>query len=160
MVAPADTLRVTLGSAVTLSTSVQVYNPTTQTTAPANDDGLKLYVRAPDGTETIWGVAANEIVNDGTGLYHAVYVPDQTGMWTWRWAGDHVAQGASEGRFEVGSIYLATQTPPDLTDLMVMVPRGRRYIEGPYGPGFGRATLDDSQNYDMVADACADVILY
>lgn len=160
MVEPAGTFQVTLGAAVTLSTVVQVYNPETRTMGPVNDDGLKLYVRAPDGIETIWGVAPNEIVNDGTGLYHAVYVPDKIGVWTWRWAGDFEAQGASEGQFEVSSIYLAAQAPPDLTDLMVLVPRARRYIEGPYGPSFARPALQDSQIYDMVADACADVILF
>lgn len=51
-------------------------------------------------------------------------------------------------------------TTPDLTDLMVMVPRARRYIEGPYGAPFARTPLQDSQIYDMVADACADVILF
>jgi hypothetical protein len=51
-------------------------------------------------------------------------------------------------------------TPPDLTDLMVLVPRARRYIEGPYGPPPNRPSLDDSVIYNMVADATADIILY
>lgn len=51
-------------------------------------------------------------------------------------------------------------SPADLTDLMVMVPRARRYIEGPYGPPQNRPPLDDDMIYALVADACADVILY
>jgi len=48
----------------------------------------------------------------------------------------------------------------DLTDLMVLVPKARRYIEGPYGPPASRPSLSDQQIYDLVADACADVILF
>lgn len=48
---------------------------------------------------------------------------------------------------------------PSLTDLMVMVARARRYIEGPYGPPENRPPLMDGQIYAMVADACADIIL-
>jgi hypothetical protein len=48
----------------------------------------------------------------------------------------------------------------DLTDLMVLVPRARRYIEGPYGPPSTRPTLADDVLYPMVADACADIILF
>src|SRR5947209_19374774 len=112
MVAPADTLRVTLGSAVTLSTSVQVYDPTTQTTAPANDDGLKLYVRAPDGTETIWSAAANENATDRTGLDPAVSVPDQSGQWTRWWATHHRARAPSDGHCGVRPIHRTTPTRP------------------------------------------------
>lgn len=50
--------------------------------------------------------------------------------------------------------------PPDLTDLMVLVPRARRYIEGPYGAPANRPTLQDDQIYAMVADATADIILF
>ena len=48
----------------------------------------------------------------------------------------------------------------DLKDLMVLVPRARRYIEGPYGAPPNRPTLQDAQIYAMVADACADIILF
>jgi hypothetical protein len=49
---------------------------------------------------------------------------------------------------------------PDLTDLMVLVARTRRYIEGPYGPPEGRPALTDGVVYTMVADALADIILF
>jgi hypothetical protein len=52
------------------------------------------------------------------------------------------------------------RTGPDLTDLMVMVTRARRYIEGPYGPPENRPPLTDDVIYPIVADACADIILY
>jgi hypothetical protein len=48
----------------------------------------------------------------------------------------------------------------DLTDLMILVPRARRYIEGPYGPASNRPLLADDVIYPMVADACADIILF
>jgi len=48
----------------------------------------------------------------------------------------------------------------DMTDLMILVPRARRYIEGPYGPPQNRPPLADDVIYPMVADACADIILF
>lgn len=51
-------------------------------------------------------------------------------------------------------------TGPDLTDTNVMVPRARRYIEGPYGPPENRPSLADDVVNAMVADACADIILF
>jgi hypothetical protein len=55
---------------------------------------------------------------------------------------------------------VAGTTGPDLTDLMVLVPRARRYIEGPYGPPQNRPALDDPTIYNMVADATGDIILF
>lgn len=50
-------------------------------------------------------------------------------------------------------------TGPDLTDLMVLVPKTRRYIEGPYGPPENQPPLQDTDIYNLAADACADIIL-
>jgi len=50
--------------------------------------------------------------------------------------------------------------PPDLTDLRVLVPRATRACEGPYGPPTGRPSLADDVVYAMVADACAEIILF
>jgi hypothetical protein len=46
------------------------------------------------------------------------------------------------------------------TDLMELVPRARRAMEGPFGPPPGRPALADEQIYPMVADATADIILF
>lgn len=48
---------------------------------------------------------------------------------------------------------------PDLRDLRVLVPGARRATEGPWGAPMGKSALSDDQLYDMVADACAQVIL-
>jgi hypothetical protein len=47
----------------------------------------------------------------------------------------------------------------DLTDLIVLVPKARRYCEGPYGSPENRPPLEESQLYAMVADGCADIIM-
>jgi hypothetical protein len=159
--ASAPTYRVTLGAAVTLSTVVNQRDPATGALTPANDDGLQLSVTAPDGTETVTVAASDgtNIVNDAPGLYHAVLQPTQIGVYSWRWLGDETAQGAAEGTFEVWSIYVAPNTPPDLTDLRVLVPRAIRACEGPYGPPSGRPALAEDVVYPMVADACGEIIL-
>lgn len=51
-------------------------------------------------------------------------------------------------------------TVADLSDLAVLVPWARRACEGPFGPPAGLGTLLDSQLYPMVADACAEIILF
>src|SRR5436305_43145 len=116
---------------------------------------------SPGGVETVMTAVGDGslIVNPAVGLYHAVFTPTEIGVYSWRWLGDNVAQGAAEGTFEVWSIYVAPDTPPDLTDLRVLVPRAIRACEGPYGPPEGRAPLTEDVVYPMVADACGEIIL-
>ncbi len=58
-----------------------------------------------------------------------------------------------------GGLLVGGPPAPDLTDLMILVPRARRNMEGPFGPPENRPPLDDSVIYNMVADACAEIIL-
>lgn len=48
----------------------------------------------------------------------------------------------------------------DLTDLAVLVPWARRACEGPFGPPAGLPSLQDNVIYPMIADACAEIILF
>jgi hypothetical protein len=154
-------LIVTLGNMVTLSTQIELRDPVTGVLTPSADAGLTLYVTAPDGTETPYTLAsAPPIVHSGTNFYYLQLLPDQLGDWAWRWLGDSAAQGATEGAFTVESDYVTDPEPPDLTDLRVLVPWTRRACEGPFGPPAGLPMLVDSQLYAMVADACAEVILF
>jgi hypothetical protein len=153
-----DLLRVTLGASVTLRHLVEAADPTTGDPVPTDDPGIQLLIMAPNGDVTTWTVQANEIVHDGPGSYHAVYLPDQLGVWTWRWVAADV-KDAGEGQFEVWSIYVPDGTPPDLTDLRVLVPRAIRACEGPYGAPDGKPPLTDDVVYPMVADACGSIIL-
>jgi hypothetical protein len=153
----ATAIRVTLGGSVTLATAVQVRDPVTGAVALVDDPGLELFLTGPDGVETTLAIAPNEIVHDSTGHYHAEYLPDQLGAWAWRWLGDNVAQGASEGTFSVASIYVAHPTPPDVTDVRMLVPQVQRAVEGVVRANW---TLDPDEVKDLVADAAAEVVLY
>lgn len=151
--------KVTLGGSVTLSTSVAVRDPETGQLTLADDPGLQLLVTAPNGLETVWSIGPDRIVRDGTGGYHAEYMPDQIGIWRWRWLGDNLAQGASEGTFTVESIYEGAVT--DIRDLRVLVPACRRAIDGPQAttPDAPSTTLNDTEVLGLLADATAELIL-
>jgi hypothetical protein len=141
-----------------LSTMVAALDPVTGITTLTDDPGIVLRVRDPAGVETVYSLGP--IVHDGTGLYHLELYHDSLGVWYWRWEGDVNARGAAEGTFNVTSAYVGVVDPPDLTDLLVLVPRARRYCEGPYGAPSGLPALSEAQLYAMIADACGDIILY
>jgi hypothetical protein len=148
---------ITLGNIVTLSTTVGVRDPETGALTPEADSGLTLFVRTPEGAEQSFA-APDVVAGTEPGFYYVEYTPPTTGLYRWRWVGDSQAQGASEGSFTVASSYVISGEV-DLTDLKVLVPRARRYIEGPYGPPSDRPPLSDDSVYAAVADACADIIL-
>lgn len=153
-------LAVTLGDMVTLRTSVDLRDPLTGALTPSTDPAIRLFVRSPDGTETIYSSTSTPAVMNSGNIYYVQILPTIIGDWEWRWLGDNAAQGASEGSFTVISTYVPVLTPPDLTDLMVLVPWTRRACEGPFGAPGGLPTLGDDQLYAMIADACAEMILF
>jgi hypothetical protein len=69
----------------------------------ANPTTVTCKVEDPDGTETTYTAASDPaITNPATGSYQLIVVPDQSGMWTYRWegvTGDAVA--VDEGQFSV-----------------------------------------------------------
>lgn len=116
---------------------------------------LTLEIVDPDGGTHTY--AAGELVHDSAGKYHKDRVFDVSGLWNYRWLVN--GQVADEGTEEAESVF-DEEGDVDLTDLKVLVAAARRAMEGPYGPPTNKPALTNEQVYQMVADACANVILY
>lgn len=131
-------------------------NLTDETTGlPADATGaLSLIVITPSGLEKVYN--EGEIAHIGTGKYQRAILGNENGLWHYRFIDEHNV--VEEGTFEVESVFLP-EGPPDLTDLRVLVPKARRACEGPFGPPPNLPTLTDEQIYQMVADACGDVLV-
>lgn len=103
-----------------------------------------------------------EVEHPGVGEYFKWVLANESGLWHYRWYVEKDV--ADEGSFPVESLFdgVAGEVigEPDLTDLRVLVPAARRAMEGPYGPPAGKPELSTEQVYQIVADACANVILY
>lgn len=150
-------MRITLGEEAILYTTVASVDPQSGVATLVDDSSLALTLLSPDGTET--PVDAASIVHDGTGEYHAAYLPATLGTWRYRWSSDQTIQSASEGSFEVVSLYEGRVS--DIRDLRVLVPACRRAIDGPAAsaPDSPSTTLADEQVLALVADATAELIL-
>ena len=77
---------------------------------PATDAGVltdpttvTLTVQDPAGVEVTYTYLSGDgvIVRDGTGRFHADYLPALAGTYEWRWAGTGAAHAPAEGRFKV-----------------------------------------------------------
>lgn len=112
-------------------------------------------VRDPSGVETD---RSADVANPSTGVYTLAVSGDAPGDWHWRVVTEGLVV-AADGWFRVVDDYAIIGDPRNPVDLHVLVPRARRYCEGPYGPPQGKSPLLDSQLYEMSADACADIIL-
>jgi hypothetical protein len=81
--------------------------------ALVDPDGLKLTLRAPDGT-TIEFIYPDDtdVVHDQLGRFHVDHVLDQPQLWTWRWEtiGESYAGGVDEGKQRVRAS-LTTPSP-------------------------------------------------
>jgi len=130
--------------------------------APPGQIGhMEVSIRRPDNTVAVApstvGVAE---VPAGSGSYQATLVwPSPAGRYIVVWdVGDgdptHVAT-------EV--LMVSGSTPPmGATDIAVMVPRVRRFVEGPLGASGlppGVAALSAQQLYDLTADSLAEIVL-
>lgn len=141
----------TIGSVTTLNADLTDFGGTQE-----DASAIHWLVRDPAGVETD---RSGDVVHDGLGLYHLDVLLDTAGVWYWR----VVTEGfvvAAEGEIVVESDYAIVPDPRAPTDLRVLVPRARRYCEGPYGPPQKRPSLSERQLYEMVADACGDIILF
>lgn len=121
----------------------------------AGAETLTLKVVDPTGVESVYN--QGEITNIGTGKYEKDVLANVSGLWNYRWMVN--GEVAEEGTFEVESAFDQGESP-DLTDLRVLVPAARRACEGPYGPPIGKQALSTSTVYAMVADGCAEIILF
>jgi hypothetical protein len=121
----------------------------------ATGEALSLVVVDPTGVESKFTQA--EVTHVGLGKYEKLIDTAVSGLWNYRW----VVSGeiAEEGTFETESDFDQGEAP-DLTDLRVLVPATRRACEGPYGAPIGKAPLSHPTLYAMVADACAEIILF
>lgn len=140
-----------VGSVVTLVADLSDYAGT-----PEDATVLHWLVRDPTGVEEDLSAS---VVHDGLGHYHLDVQADAAGVWYWKVTTEGFVV-AADGEFKVEDDYAIVGTPSAPLDLRVVVPRARRYCEGPYGPPQGKSKLLDSQLYEMVADACGDIILY
>lgn len=57
--------------------------------------------------QTIWLVAAGQVVKDSTGVYHADIPVTEPGLHHFRWEGTGAVVAASEGSFSVSSAFVA-----------------------------------------------------
>lgn len=131
-------------------------NPDTGALEDAGAGTLSLLVVKPNGDENTY--AMGEITRDSLGHYHKSVLGDVSGLWHFYWLVNGSA--ADEGTWTVESDFdneFAENETPDLTDLKVLVPRAKRKVEGPWGNPTGRPPLTNTQVYEMVADACAEI---
>lgn len=123
---------------------------------PPGTESLSWIVRDPSGVEHDYSSQVTFPQGPLGGVLQLEFIADTAGDWYWKL----VANGPSatevvEDNFQVQDNYATT----DPTDLHVLVPRARRYVEGPYGPIEGKPPLSDTQLYEMSADALGDIIL-
>lgn len=123
------------------------------------EGALSLLVVDPLGGETEYKAPA-EISHDSPGKYSKAVLIDKSHLWHYRWLinGQVAEEGEIEGESAFDSEFTESETP-DLTDLRVLVPRARRKVEGPWGNPAGRAELTATQVYEMVADACGEIVM-
>lgn len=123
---------------------------------PGDASAVHWLVRDPAGVEHD---KSQDVQHDGTGKYTLALLIDAPGHWYWRLVTEGLTV-AAEGEVVGESMFDVIGDPTQPVDLRVLVPRVRRYCEGPYGPPRGRSPLGETQLYEMSADACADIILY
>lgn len=122
---------------------------------PEESGDLHWLVRDPAGAEED---RSTDVQNPSTGKYTLDVVADATGDWYWKVSSVSGVVVVTDGWFRVIDDYSIVGDPTQPTDLRVLVPRTRRYCEGPF-PSPDRPRLVDTQIYEMVADACGDIIL-
>lgn len=145
------------GPPFTLGDTIVVQVNLPPDSAPTETASLSWVVRDPAGVEH--DQSAN-VTFPSAGTLQLGWVADTPGTWRWKLT----ANGPSttqvvEDEVEVQDDYAAIANPTDPTDLRVLVPRARRYCEGPYGAPQGKPPLSDQQLYEMCADALGDIIL-
>lgn len=57
--------------------------------------------QSPSGTTTSKTFAAGEVTRDSLGVFYYEWVPDASGMWSWRFEGTGAVAQVDEGEFMV-----------------------------------------------------------
>lgn len=120
---------------------------------PGDASGFRWLVRDPVGVMTD---KTSDVTQPVAGEFALDIEADTVGIWYWKLTTAGVV-AVAEGTFGVEDNFDVISDPTAPTDLRVLVPRARRYCEGPF-PDVTRR-LTDQQLYEMVADALADIIL-
>jgi hypothetical protein len=100
-------MRITLGNIVTVATVFETEVPNTYPVQyePADPTVVNLVVVDPLDVETMYVYGTDiEVTRTGQGAYSADLLPDQLGIWRYRWEGEGAAVGAGEGEFWISSI--------------------------------------------------------
>lgn len=119
---------------------------------------LDLLVVDPLGGEITY--EGTSVIHDSTGHYHVEVPAPISGLYHWRWYVEGALTG--EGEFQAESEFdseYAVGEVIDLLDLMVIVPKARRKVEGPWGNPNNRPRISTSVLYNMVADAAGDTMM-
>lgn len=145
------TTEITAGTAVRIAATIRDADG-----ALTDPSELALLVRDPGGVETDM---TPHVVHDSQGKYHLDLRGDTPGDWYWKLSTELPTTVAADS-FTIVDPYVEAPDPQHPTDLRVLVPRARRYCEGPYGPAPGRQSLSEQQLYEMVADGFSDIIMF
>lgn len=135
------------GLVVAKGITVQVNNLAEEPVVGPTEAGI---AEPSEGTYTVTLTATEE-----AGTYFVV----------WKFGATTVKQELSivPATFQSGSGELpglaVPEGGPDLTDLKVLLPRARRKVEGPWGNPNGRAEIAENVLYQMIADACGEVVM-
>ena len=110
-----------------LGTVVTVHGEWDVAGQPEDPTTVTLVVQDPLGIETSTVYPAAPIIKDSTGRYHADLVPDDGGLWHYRWEGSGLASGAQDGQFWIAASFVGAE---EYTyDLTTDVGEVRLYID-------------------------------
>ena len=135
---------------------LKLTNPKTKAPEDAPEGTITLSIVDPEGTETL--VKESEAIEKAaTGEYVKLWLSAKRGLYHYRWMVE--GKTADEGTWNSESDFIPEGLEPDLHDLRVLLPKGRRKIEGPWGNPNGRPEIPESYLYAMIADAAGEMLL-
>ncbi len=82
---------------------------TTSAGAAVDPTAVRVFVKAPDGTETIYTYGVDlGVIKDSTGAYHFNLALTEKGSWFYRWVGTGAAVAAGESHLKVNQSRFST----------------------------------------------------
>lgn len=128
-------------------------------------DEVILQVRGPNGL-TEYRLSEDSVVADGSGVYHADFIPDTAGEWRYLWQSQDTVDAGPHNSIEGAFLVDANQTTDgpvtDPLDVRVLIPRMRRNLDGPHATSSvsAAATLSDAELTAVIADTIASIIFH